>query len=234
MNLDTNPLYASCYTLLHEAVKKSSIRTYFDVGANNGGMVSFAADDMAVHAFEPIPSEYKKMCERWKDRSMFFPNNVGVSDKAGFLEGVTVVNAWTLAKPGETDMSQVEDFAGVTFDVSLITLDDYCEQNSTRIGILKLDVDGYEYRALKGAACSIQRDRPWIYCELSYLPKRIGDSIPDFVDFVIDDLGYEFVSNDGVFHTTDRNAILDQYYPWETSFDVMLLPKERDSFFAEI
>ncbi|MCZ4330203.1 FkbM family methyltransferase [Castellaniella denitrificans] len=46
------------------------------------------------------------------------------------------------------------------------TIDDYCQQAGRQLGLLMLDIEGAEYRALKGALNMLKRDRPAVVFEL--------------------------------------------------------------------
>lgn len=221
-----SPLFTNGYFLVGHAVSKAKIRTYFDVGANIGGFFDFAAQDMAIHAFEPVPSMFDKLSAKYSTRPNIHLNQLGLSDKPSTLENATVVNAWTIANVGESSLEQVPEFKGISFKVTLDTLDNYCDSHKTGIGFLKLDADGYEPRILIGGRKTILRDRPWILCELSYLPERLGDSITDFVSYIINDIGYVFCSTDGSYTLSDPKLMIDHFFPWNTSYDVMLIPIE--------
>lgn len=225
--LALNPLYANGYSLLNRICAVSPIRTYIDAGANDGGMIGFALDDMEVHAFEPVPDMFAALAYRFRNRPRTHFNQIALSNAPVPPAPTSIVNVWTLGLPGQyPHMDAASAYAGKTFDVAFTTLDDYCASHDLRVGVAKIDVDGYEFRLLRGASKVIARDRPALYFELSYLLSRMGEKIDDLLHYILDEMGYTFANVAGTFHTDDFSTI-QRNFPYDTSFDVVLLPKER-------
>ena len=64
----------------------------------------------------------------------------------------------------------------------------------TGIDLLKIDVDGFDYKVLKGSVNSLKNFRPRVFCELcEYTLKAQGDSINDIFSLMCG-LGYEVFS----------------------------------------
>ena len=53
---------------------------------------------------------------------------------------------------------------------SLVSLDDYATSNNLRCDMLKLDIEGAEPEALRGAIHTLQRDRPKIQISIYHAP----------------------------------------------------------------
>jgi len=72
-----------------------------------------------------------------------------------------------------------EDAAGAadtedgTLSIPLRTLDDLCDESDFRPDILKIDVEGFEIPALRGARRILRRDRPLLFLEIH--PQRIRE-----------------------------------------------------------
>lgn len=71
-------------------------------------------------------------------------------------------------------------------DIKVKTIDDL---NLPEVNLIALDVEGYEWQALKGAVNMIKRDRPTIVIEMKDHGKRYGYSDKDMVHWLTD-LGY--------------------------------------------
>ncbi len=199
-----------------------------DAGANIGGFfLCFIHNGIEqVHAFEPVPLVFDKLLANYGNDSRLVPRRMGLSDQSGKVEGATVYNAWTLlpASCGRDDV--IADFKDVApFDFYLTTIDKYVEEHQLAVDFIKLDVDGYEMRVLKGARQTLATRRPNIYFELSYLPSLIGDNCEEMCKLIFD-LGYCVVTMDGQRVVRDWLTLIERF-PWRTSLDVMLIPKEK-------
>lgn len=75
-----------------------------------------------------------------------------------------------------------------------ISLDNLFKKNKTPVGLIKIDVDGYELDVLKSAKKLLKREKPIIYFELApYLYKEIGYSFNDLIGY-LKELNYHFYS----------------------------------------
>lgn len=207
-----------------------------DIGANEGGMTESMLQNGAkkIYCFEPG----KKLCQQMRNR---FENNdkvviieTGLSDEIGELKNVTYLNAWVLGNPNEIKLDVSPgacDIEGYDlFDVSLNTVDNYFKDSIEEIGFMKIDVDGYDYKVLKGSQNIINKYRPIIFIELSYYYDIIkGSSTKDFFDFVVANK-YEFISIDGNIRSIE---FVKQEFPYHSSCDIFLCPLEKIEFFKE-
>lgn len=218
-------LHVNSWIAYNLAMDGAKVRVAVDAGANDGGYTNtLLQHGFEVHAFEPVPAMYWKMAERFTDHPKAFLNRIGLSDRREVIHDVSVLEAWTIGKVGDgglqkTPNPEVQD----VFDMQTITLDEYL--GASRIGILKLDVDGHEFKVLRGAERTLRRDMPPILCEFStYMHKLFGPSEPEnFVNFIFS-LGYKVVSCDAK-HEFTTWAEIEPHWPWHSSFDVMLFPR---------
>lgn len=140
-----------------------------DVGAHKGSFLpslSWAAGPGKVVAFEPQPvlAEYLFRACRAARLTNVVVEASGVSDAAGTL---------TLNVPGANAASPGASFepavAGLTpgrgVAVSVVTLDDYFRGETRRIAAVKMDVEGHELAALRGARRTLDRHGPLVVVE---------------------------------------------------------------------
>lgn len=126
----------------------------FDVGANEGDWLSavLASRPRAVvHAFEPQAALAAKIASRQPAARI---NNLAVGDRAGELTLYDYAD-----HPGSQHASLLQGVietvhGGATrsVKVAVVTLDEYCaERGIEHIDLLKIDVEGFELKVLRGA-----------------------------------------------------------------------------------
>jgi len=162
--------------------------TFLDVGANHGllsfGLAGRHGAAIDFHLFEPNP----KLVDSIEKTRSLYPamrltlNAAAVSDVAGFVSFEI--------DEGQTGASHISDGPGV--QVPCLTLDDYIDKAGlTDVGLLKLDVEGYELAALRGARKALEsRTVKAIYFE--YFEKWLQRVAPpaELIGF-IESLGFE-------------------------------------------
>ncbi|MEP4987089.1 MAG: FkbM family methyltransferase [Paracoccaceae bacterium] len=136
-----------------------------DVGANYGHFALSAASIVGetgrVDAFEPNPVVYSRLVQHisLNDLSHVTPHNLGAADQEMTLElNVPRVNSGE----GTFGKSEYEDKDVISCQVR--RLDDV--MRGSRIDFIKIDVEGFEVNALKGAQEIIEQQRPIILTEI--------------------------------------------------------------------
>lgn len=143
------------------AIQKAAFETasiIFDIGANRGDTVAAYKEQFPnakIYAFEPFPDSYDLLAERFKDDFRVKCYNIAISNTVGptLLYVNQNVDTNSLLKPTVTGLSsdkQVENKEQLV--VQTLTLDMFCTQHAiNHIDILKMDIQGGELAALKGA-----------------------------------------------------------------------------------
>jgi FkbM family methyltransferase len=119
-----------------------------DVGANIGIYTRFFASEIGsagrVHAFEPAPQNFLRLEAAARGFGNVVANHAAVGDRSGtttlFLSDQLNVDHRTF--------DSGDGRAGVA--VKQVALDDYFAA-TTRVDILKVDVQGFEFQVLQGA-----------------------------------------------------------------------------------
>lgn len=130
-------------------------KVLFDIGANRGEYTKALLNnfpDAQIHSFEPAEATYKTLQDNITANNVKL-NNFGISD---------VISESVLYYDKENSglaslYNRQLDYFGIGFSksetVKLDTLDHYCRENDiSRIDLLKIDIEGNELNALKGAA----------------------------------------------------------------------------------
>jgi len=126
--------------------------TFLDVGANHGllslGLAERWRDKVAFHLFEPN----EELRDSFVRSQALYPgmqvtlNPFAVSDKPGTLQ--------IHFQPGHLGMSHVVPEGGVS--IRAIRLDDYfAEKAIASVELMKIDIEGFELAALKGADAAL-------------------------------------------------------------------------------
>jgi FkbM family methyltransferase len=132
-----------------------------DVGANIGNHSLFFADHYErVVALEPNPRVFELLSINAKLKHNIEPLGIAASDTGG--------PATLRFEPGNWGAGQlVEGGEGPAESFSIVTkrLDDLEQITSRKVGLLKIDVEGHELRALKGGTGILARSRPVVLFE---------------------------------------------------------------------
>lgn len=139
--------------------------TYFDVGANVGHHALFMSQHVReVVAFEPSQRARERFYTNIRFNGLtnirVFPIALGDADGEGQLGSGFEGNSGSRSLTWTLDRARMET-------VVLRRGDDfYRKENLPKMDILKLDVEGYEKRALSGLRYTLIKDRPIVLMEL--------------------------------------------------------------------
>lgn len=136
----------------------------FDVGANIGeysvALAEFFGKGSVVHAFEPSKDTFAKLKATLGARTDVIANNVGFSDQPGTLRLYRNPERHTLASVYHRDLDHFNLKLDETEEIQLTTVDAFCaEHGIDRLHFLKIDIEGHELSALKGAERMIAEGR---------------------------------------------------------------------------
>jgi len=139
-----------------------------------------------VHVFEFIPDNIK-----------LFNKNIELNPELG--KQIVLVNhpLWEVSDKhlyylsnGPGSIVSEEPFDGYTGNTTTLSIDDYVQKNAIeKIDFIKLDIEGAEWNALKGATETINSFRPKLAVALYHSTKDF-DIIPRFINDL--NLGYKF------------------------------------------
>lgn len=185
--------------------------TYIDVGGHVGGFaipVAKAHPDITIHIFEPVPLTRSWLTKNLArnglaDRLTVWPNAVGAEPGVAVMTGVDGASNH-LAEAGKAGPGSVE--------VEIKTLDDLLLDEVERVDVIKCDVEGAEYLALRGAEKILRRDMPDLVLEIDrrFTP-RFDYEARELFDYLTG-LGYtwKWYAEDGLREATDIDQALSQ------------------------
>jgi len=204
----------------------------FDIGANIGFYaLQFAAKvghEGKVFAFEPVNWAFNKLSQNVEINTF---NNVileklALSDENLKDETIEFYASWPCEQGSQRDPihgtgRKIKDV------VDFLTLDNYVSmQKIQRIDLIKIDVDGYEYKVVKGGIQSLKKFRPILIVEFFNLAlNEVGDNVKKLVD-LISSLNYSFYSLK--FMAFDSNDNLLLHLPSDSYRDIVCVPMETN------
>ncbi|MGE5400253.1 MAG: FkbM family methyltransferase [Ignavibacteriales bacterium] len=138
--------------------------TILDVGGAVGNTAKLFAKNFPknrILVFEPIKETYEKL----KDATSAFPNITPVNKAVGNMTGSTKINQANRITSSSILDIKAESNSAVFSDTLIkkgeetieITTLDSTVPGDARVGILKIDVQGYELEVLKGATNTLSR-----------------------------------------------------------------------------
>jgi FkbM family methyltransferase len=141
---------------------------FFDVGANIGHHTLFMSSHADhVFSFEPFSvvrgEMERKLHHAGVNNATLFPVALGDRNETGVFHPPTGANQGT----GTLGSSLPDNASSETCAVQVVRGDDFFAANQLPpITLLKMDVEGYEAKALAGMRETIRRDRPPIFVEI--------------------------------------------------------------------
>jgi FkbM family methyltransferase len=138
-------------------------QTILDIGAHIGLYSVFFSkklgDTGKVICFEPTPRTFSilKQTANLNALTNCVLVNAAIAERSGILK----FNLTSEDGEGSNANSLVKTERSVnSTDVKVYSIDDYRREQKLKIGVLKIDVEGYELNALKGAKETFQNDKP--------------------------------------------------------------------------
>jgi FkbM family methyltransferase len=168
----------------------------FDVGANVGQTVIAIrrrCQMAAIHAFEPSPSTFAILQRNLVRVRNVRLNNIalGAADGALNLLENTASDMSSFLSPGTTHWGETRTIT----KVPVSTVDAYAAKHGIeRIGLLKIDTQGFDLEVAKGASSLIKNGRiDAVLTELSFIDLYAGGPRAQEVMTFWNDLGWSLV-----------------------------------------
>ncbi len=181
--LESIYFYKNGLTLLPEdVINRIKGKDIIDGGAfvGDSAVVFLDYEPSAIHCFEPSSDNYENLLLNIKDKKCedkIIPVKKGLSEQDGVIS----------ASGEGASFSICLDEQGSSENIECISIDSYTEANNLDVGVIKLDVEGFEFEVIKGAKKTIQKFKPVLLISLYHTPKDFFQIKP-----YIEELGLEY------------------------------------------
>lgn len=208
---------------LYSLMKKGQV--IFDVGTNIGEtLLNFArltGEQGYVYGFEPDQENYNNAR---KNISLNNFTNIHVFQQAVSDKKETV--KLYCIEPHNRGMNRIlepeHEKHGQFTILETTTLDSIVLQNNIkRVDVMKIDIEGYEMHAIRGAMEMLKRFKPVLFIEVGYTRLINNKTSPNQLMKILEDLGYN------IFHSETEQKITRNYdfsYLGDGGIDVYALP----------
>jgi FkbM family methyltransferase len=195
--------------------------TIIDVGANIGRYSKYILDHMGyatIHAFEPHPLTYKKLCKNvTSDR--FHAYNLGVGDRESTLKlyDYNLNDGSSHASLYKDVIECIHKSDVVSHEVQIISLDDFFKSNGMQIiDLLKIDTEGNEYKVLIGALEYIKkRAVKVIQFEFNEMNIISQSRFKDFWDILSDYKIYRILPGGGLYEIREYSPVRCEIFAFQ-------------------
>jgi FkbM family methyltransferase len=198
--IDHTIYFEGCYEASTTAIVKKFTKAgmvVIDIGANIGchtlRFAKLVGANGRVTAFEPMSHAFNKL-KRNVELNNFQNVNlekVALSDQNLGDQAVNFTSSWPLRREGGPHKAPIEEVKAEI--VNFMTLDEYIKGNEIKkLDLIKLDVDGYEYKVLKGAVETLKAFKPLIIMEIGTATMGRARDMTVYLIELMHGIGYRF------------------------------------------
>lgn len=232
--IESSIYYDGCFepktvAVLNKYVKQGM--TVLDIGANIGchtlRLAKLVGQDGKVIAFEPMAGASAKLKRNLElnNFSNVTLERIALSNENRESQVVHFYASWPLNSDSCDELHPVHGGRLMENMADLVTLDNYVQRKGIeKIDFIKLDVDGYEYKVIRGGINSIEKFKPIMIVEFGkYTLMECGDSLEDLIDLLAS-IGYSFYSEKDLQQYDSTEALLNTVPP-DGAINVLCQPE---------
>ena len=179
-----NSVFISEHNLSHlKTLNEIGNKAIIDVGGFIGDSILIFRKYLKnqIYSFEPVMENFHliKKTIQLNDIKDTVIENMALGDKNENIK-ISICGSGSSFK---------HNFTGIEEEVTVTTLDDYVERNNIKVGLIKVDIEGFEQNFLKGAIQTIKKQKPILLISIYHNYSDFYDIKP-FIENL--NLGYKF------------------------------------------
>ena len=164
-----------------EVIHSLKHKDFLDCGAYIGEsalLFEREYDPHKIYSFEPVPENYTLLLDNIKMNNLkkIIPINKGVGDVSKTVNYNPLGVSSYISEEGKSEMD-------------IVSIDEFVSEKKLSIGLIKMDVEGYELEALNGAKKTINKFKPVLLIGIYHNPEELF-KIKHHIEEIMP--GYEF------------------------------------------
>lgn len=168
--------------LPEDIIKSLDNKDFIDCGAYIGESALIFEKEYnpnKIYSFEPVLDNYKLLIENIKINNLkkVIAIQKGVGEKSTTIKFVSLGVSSFISEKGDAEMD-------------IISIDEYVEKNNLSVGLIKMDIEGYELKALEGAKKTIKKFKPILLIGIYHNPEELFNT-KQYIQGILPN--YEFI-----------------------------------------
>jgi FkbM family methyltransferase len=151
--------------LPQEVIKGLRGSVFLDCGAFTGDSASMFEKEYfpsSIYSFEPNPESLSYLSETIKFNKLerVFPVNKAVGEESGVIYFSLLGISSCVSDSGSNE-------------IEVASIDEFVKNNNLSVGLIKMDLEGYEFEALNGAKKTIKQFNPVLLISIYHHPEEL-------------------------------------------------------------
>lgn len=182
-------------------------KDFLDVGSLYGdaSLMFLQYEPSRIFAYEPVEQSYQNLLKtvQMNNPDKIFAIKKGIGDKIETMQiAIDTTNAGASTLLNKLSTIETPDVENI--DIS--TIDEECLDKN--VGLIKMDIEGFEYYAIKGGLNTIKRDKPVLLISIYHTGKDFFEILPMIRSYVPE---YKFRYLDVSPHTPMTDKVVVGY-----------------------
>lgn len=217
-NLEGNSIVTNCYGLVDfpkEVLEKVNGKAIIDGGAFIGDTLPVFLNlfpESVTYCFEPCTPNYAKLqsfAGEFIANKKVIPVKCGLgNNKCTMQLNQSQENSDSRASVKINYQDQSSEHNLPTEQIEITTVDDFVSQNHIQVGLIKMDIEGFEPEAIQGAINTIKEQKPMLLIAIYHTPEEFYE-LKGYLEEL--NLGYKFAIRRSAFTNSLTELVLVAY-----------------------